>query len=58
MLTMKSSHGIALNVWLIDFIISVILMFELLNNDKQCYYQDIEKHTTTILEYQVSRQFL
>jgi len=44
-------------VSLIDFINSVELTFELPDNDKQCYYQDIEKNRTAILEYQVSRQF-
>lgn len=43
-------------VSLIDFINSVELTFELPDNDKQCYYQDIEKNRTAILEYQVSRQ--
>jgi protein ERP2 len=44
-------------VSLIDFINSVELTFELPDNDKQCYYQDIEKNRTAILEYQVSGQF-
>lgn len=39
---------------LIDYINSVELTFELPDNDKQCYYQDIEKNKTAILEYQVS----
>ncbi|KAG5684892.1 hypothetical protein PVAND_014102 [Polypedilum vanderplanki] len=36
-----------------DLINSVELTFELPDNDKQCYYQDIEKNKTAILEYQV-----
>lgn len=44
---------LALFVALIDFINSVELTFELPDNDKQCYYQEIEKNRTAILEYQV-----
>lgn len=44
---------LTLFVSLIDFINSVELTFELPDNDKQCYYQEIEKNRTAILEYQV-----
>ncbi|CAH1717372.1 unnamed protein product [Chironomus riparius] len=43
----------SLFVSLIDFINSVELTFELPDNDKQCYYQEIENNRSAILEYQV-----
>lgn len=44
---------LTLFVSLWDYINSVELTFELPDNDKQCYYQDIEKNRTGLLEYQV-----
>lgn len=38
---------------LIDLIASVELTFELPDNSKECFYQDIGKNKTAILEYQV-----
>lgn len=42
---------------LIDYINSVELTFELPDNSKECFYQDIGKNKTAILEYQVSLYF-
>lgn len=39
---------------LIDIINSVELTFELPDNSKECFYQDVEKNKTAILEYQVN----
>jgi hypothetical protein len=39
---------------LIDYINSVELTFELPDNSKECFYQEIGKNKTAILEYQVS----
>lgn len=50
--------NISILVSLIDLINSVELTFELPDNDKQCYYQEIEKNKTAILEYQVSEKFV
>ena len=38
---------------LIDIINSVELTFELPDNSKECFYQDIGKNKSAILEYQV-----
>lgn len=38
---------------LIDIINSVELTFELPDNSKECFYQEIGKNKTAILEYQV-----
>ena len=38
---------------IIDYINSVELTFELPDNSKECFYQDIGKNKTAILEYQV-----
>ena len=45
---------LTLFVGLIDYIHTVELTFELPDNDKMCYYQDIMKNSTGLLEYQVS----
>lgn len=42
---------------IIDYINSVELTFELPDNSKECFYQDIGKNKTAILEYQVSLFF-
>lgn len=38
---------------LIDYINSVELTFELPDNSKECFYEEIGKNRTAILEYQV-----
>lgn len=38
---------------LIDLIASVELTFELPDNSKECFYQEIGKNKSAILEYQV-----
>lgn len=42
----------------IDIINSVELTFELPDNSKECFYQDIGKNKSAILEYQVSSRNL
>lgn len=37
----------------IDFINSVELTFELPDNSKECFYQEVGKNKTAVLEYQV-----
>lgn len=37
----------------IDYINSVELTFELPDNSKECFYEEIAKNRTAILEYQV-----
>lgn len=39
---------------IIDYINSVELTFELPDNSKECFYQDIGKNKSAILEYQAS----
>lgn len=40
---------------LLDTINSVELTFELPDNSKECFYQEIGKNKTAILEYQVNK---
>lgn len=40
---------------LIDTINSVELTFELPDNSKECFYQDIAKNKSAVLEFQVKR---
>lgn len=42
---------------LIDTINSVELTFELPDNSKECFYQDIAKNKSAVLEFQVKRNF-
>lgn len=43
---------------IIDYINSVELTFELPDNSKECFYQEIGKNKTAILEYQVNFEIL
>lgn len=43
---------------IIDIINSVELTFELPDNSKECFYQEIKKNKTAILEYQASQKFM
>lgn len=42
-------------VQLIDIINSVELTFELPDNSKECFYQEIGKNLSAVLEYQVRK---
>lgn len=37
---------------------AVELTFELADNAKECFYQDIDKDTSFTIEFQVSKQFM
>lgn len=41
---------------LIDLINSVELTFELPDNSKECFYQEVGKNRSAVLEYQVTNQ--
>lgn len=43
---------------LINVINSVELTFELPDNSKECFYQDIAKNKSVVIEYQVCRCLL